>query len=506
MFNARSAQRISTITSLSCLFLSACATDEVQPGEDSNNTKNNVRPSLDLSIADMGDKLDMPAVDMKQEPDAAQDMQQPPQDMGQDQGPGEDMNTMEDMATEDMTPAPVTCAQRLKLDTSFTLDTSGVIPQYYTRTAFDGDQVWVVYARPESATVRTSNVYATKLRCDGSVSIPSFKVNTDTGTQNREPNIAIGDSSIFISYGKEVNGAQRVYMRVLDREGNPRGNTEHDITPLAVDGVSPISNTVWESDLAALPMDQAVLTASYGSSEAAAFQVVAQRVNASGQRLEDPIFPKKEKSVDQTRPSITALLDGTIYISWSRYKAAQNGMPEETQRVVYAKFEPKATTADTSGPFPAQPASTAKNEISRYSKERLASDEVYLAFQTDQNNNILLKDGAFGAPLSFGEAGQSGRLDLRPHVTAKLGGGALAWLRADPSPTKSLLFAQAFNKSAGQVSMGSAKQIPTNQPVRAAGNYGVSISHISGTSYFISWSEGSTSSDATLKGRFVDLR
>ena len=131
---------------------------------------------------------------------------------------------------------------------------------------------------------------------------------------------------------------------------------------------------------------------------------------------------------------------------------------------------------------------------------------MYLAFQTDQNNNILIKDGAFGAPLSFGEAGQSGRADLRPNVAARMGGGAMAWLRADPSPTKNLLFAQPFNKSAGQISMGSAKQIPIGQPVRAAGNYGASISHISGTTYFISWSEGSTNSDATLKGRFVDLR
>jgi len=320
-----------------------------------------------------------------------------------------------------------------------------------------------------------------------------------------EPNIAIGDQSIFISYGKEVSGAQRVYMRVLDREGNPRDNAEHDITPLDVDGVSPLSNTVWESDLAALPMDQAVLTASYGSTEAAAFQVVAQRVKSDGQRQGDAIFPKKEKSTDQTRPSVTALEDGTIYLSWSRYKAAQNGMPEETQRVVYAKLDPNATAADPSGPFPAQPASTAKNEISRYSKERLSSGEVYLAFQTAQDNNILVKDGAFGAPLSFGEAGQSSRVDLRPNIASRLGGGALVWLRADPSPTKNLLFAQPFSKSAGQLTMGAAKQLPTAQPVRAAGNYGAAISHISGTTYFISWSEGSTSADATLKGRFVDL-
>lgn len=498
--------------------LGACATDDVDPDEaEGNNAENNLRPGQDLGT---------PTSDMGEEPaDMGQATDQGSEDNAttEDMAAAEDMtSTQQDMATlEDMTPTPDAgadmaaeedmaamvdaCGDQLTLNTTFTIDPNGLAGQYYSRTAFDGDGIWVVYGVRESAMIGAADVWATRLACDGATDVAPFLVSASpSGVQDVFPAIAVRDDDVYIAWTQESQGTNKPFMRSFKRDGTPNQSAPVELTPQL--GGLPLSNLIWETDVAALPNGEAALAASFFSEKAGTFQIMVQRFDRAGNLVGDAMEAFEEKGVEQTRPSITALDDGTIYVSWTRYKPADMmaGTPEEPHRVVYTKIAPGASEPDVAGPFPAQPGGTADNQLGRYSKERTASDAVYLAFQLDSTgaNDVLVKDGTFGAPLSFATLGGSNSVDLRPSVAARPDGlgGAVVWYRADPSPIRNEVIVQPFDTSSG-LSAGNELVVPTSDPARPP--YGPSIAHVDGQVYFVTWSEGPSTSDTRIKGRFV---
>lgn len=493
---------LAPLACIALVFSTGCPSSDIDEPTPNPTPKTNNRQQPDIGLPDMADMTndDGGNVDMNGDMvgDIASDMTQT-----------EDMNTM-DMSTEDMQDMPEDmpqaqgCRDIIKYNTTFELDNSGVIPHYYGRAAYDGTGVWMTYVRPQSATVRDMNVYALKLNCDGTIAVPSFQVNSISNSKDMHSSIAIGESSVFIAWTKEQdNNVHHVYMRAFAFDGTPHTSSAKNVTPLDVDNTNNISKLIWETDIAALPGDRAVVVASYFADESGSFQTVAQRIDKLGERVGPALFPKKDKGVDQTRPSVAALADGTIYVAYTRAKGAVNGMPAIEPRVVYAKFAPNAVSPDPAGPFPANPGSVAQNDIGRYSKEQLPSGEVYLAIQTGENNNILVKDGAFGAPLSIATAGDNSRYDHRPSIAAEAGGGAIAWFRANPTPIKNDVYVQSFTNNAGNITLGSINRIPISDFGKPAGNEGANIISLGNGNYFVTWSEGSTSSDAKIKGRFI---
>jgi hypothetical protein len=130
--------------------------------------------------------------------------------------------------------------------------------------------------------------------------------------------------------------------------------------------------------------------------------------------------------------------------------------------------------------------------------------KVYLAFQLDSTgeNDILVKDGTFGAPNAFGTI-QGSEIDLRPSIAGRVegGGGAIAWFRANPSPIRNSVHVASFQLSNNTFTLGQEVDIPTSDFARPP--YGPAITHVSGDIYFITWSEGSSTGNTLIKGRFV---
>lgn len=493
-----------------------CTTDgpSEMPEPEEMNTSN-ARPQLDIGPpTNNGTTEDMP-VD-------AQDMSSQNEDMGnaQDLSAPLDMTMEEmDMATtemdmpspldmtppEDMATPTQTCIDKLLLDTTVNVDGGGFAGQYFSRAAFDGEAIWVVYNKRETAMAGEGDIWATRIACDGTTDIAPFQVNTGGGMANDyHPNLAIRGEDLYILWSREEDGANFPVMRAMRTDGTGMMPQEAIVTP-NLEG-APVSNLIWETDVTALPGGQGAFTASFASEKSGTFQVLVQRFDRTGALVGDALEAFEEKGVQQTRPSITNLEDGTIYISWTRYKAADAmaGTSEEPERVVYTRFAPGATEPDVAGPFPAQPGATGDNQLSRYSKERTMDDKVYLAFQLDSTgaNDILVKDGTFGAPLAFGTV-EGSAIDLRPSVAGRVegGGGALAWFRADPSPVRNSVHVASFALSNGTFTLQPEIDIPTSDFARPP--YGPAITHVAGDVYFIAWSEGSSTGNTLIKGRFV---
>lgn len=505
---------------------SACVSDSVEgDGVDQGNGIRELQDQGSIGRQDAGHDedaamSDMSALDLDTPDQAApRDMTSPiddmmSEDMGKDHGidlamPGEDMGgDLEDMLPEDMGAPGNGCLDLLVSGTTFPLHPSGFEGQLYSRAVFDGQGVWIVYAMRETPEIGSPDIWATRIACDGTPLVAPFEIgNPASGINEVNPAIAARGGLVYMAWIEDTSSQDRIMMRSFTTDGAPLQAEPVDVTPLQ--GGVAISGLFQELDIAALPGDEAAFSVSHYAAPASAFQISVQRIDSAGNLLGSPMEPIEEKGVAQTRPSISALTDGTLYVSWSRYKPADTnaGTPEEPNRVVYTRFAPGASEAEQGGPFPAQPGSNTDNQLGRYSKELTSNDRVFLTFQSDStgSNDILVKDGSFGANPTTGFVGNSG-YDLRPSVAARRDGmgGAVAWYRANPSPTQNEVHVQRFDLNASSAfQFGADTTIPTSEPARAP--FGPSITHISQHIYFITWQEGTSAGRAKIMGRFVHL-
>ena len=434
-------------------------------------------------------------------------------DLAQDSGGGEDDGTTEedsgdDLGGQDSGPVAQTCMNRAVMNQTFAAHTGGFDGQLYSRAAYDGRGIWVVFAMRETAETGTTDIWATRLDCDGSALLAPFKVSDPViGVLEVYPVIAQRDGAIFIAWVEDTSSTDQVKMRAFDADGSPRQSAAMAITPSV--GGAPVSGLLKEIDIAAVSSDEAALSATFYSLTDGNDQIAVQRFRDDGTLLGEAFQPVQEKNVQQSKPSITALNDGTLHVAWTRYKPADpsTGAAAQPHRVVSTRIAPGALVADLGGPFAADPASTLDNQLGRYSKEITAQDRVYLAFQSDStgSNDILLKREAFGPSLSVASVGNSG-FDLRPSVSAREDGlsGAVTWFRVLSSISQGEIHVQRFDASAtGQLSFGADMTIPTIDPARAP--YGPTITHLFGDVYFVGWQEGPSASKARVMGRLITL-
>ena len=521
---SHASHRALTLLAAALLSSSACATDDpildetnqddgannLRPANSGPGTPNTTQGNNATADADMSSQ---PDEDMEQTSPGSPDMNSGLVDMNTPTNNNTRPDDMSDPAGEDMsspTPdmqieLPPTCADIAITGTTWDLAPAGLDGQLYSRSTFDGEAIWVTWAERESADIGAADIWVTRIGCDGQTLVPATKISdSPSGVQDVHPNIASRDGDVYVVWTQDTSDTDTSYMRAFKRDGTFYTTVPVDVTPQFAGQA--ISGLVWETDVAALPNSEAALVASFYSTKAESFQIVVQRFDVAGNLSGLPIEAFENKGVDQTRPSVTALEDGTLYISWTRYKAADPmaGTPEQPHSVVYTKIAPGDSEPDQTGPFPAQIGAMGDNQLSRYSKERTIDDKVYLAFQLDSTgvNDVLVKDGTFGAPLRYGTAGNAG-LDFRPSVAARPegGGGVLAWYRGAPSPTRNEIILQRFDTSTGGFMLGPEVTVPTTDFARAP--YGPSISHVAGSAYVITWSEGATTGGARLKARIV---
>jgi hypothetical protein len=479
--------------------LAACGTDD--PGEDGPRGEEDLgRMAPDLSFpvdqgSDQGTAQDMA-------PDAPADLDMSePVDMDAPDLPPPDMTTP-DMAPdmEPDLPPPPTCADMLNTQTTFDIDAAGEAGQYYSRTAFDGDSVWIVYNRPESPAVRDEALFIARLGCDGSVRLAPTMIGQGAGFRDLAPSIAVGPEHIYVAYNAEerVNNTQRIMLRVLRKDGSPVTPAPVEVTPTNGAG-QPISTLVWEPDIAALPSGTgALIVASAAVGSDATFQIAAQRVDLTNARDGEGFVVYEEKGVEQHYPALHISPTGLATVAWTR------GSPFDAAnaRVVTTTIAPGATSAPAPGP--ANPGSNKDNQLCALSKEVLPGGKVFLAFQTDQSSaaDLGLREVTPGAPLRLVTMGSTSKLDLRPTVSVGPTTGVVGWLRANTSPVSNLLILQPFDHATG-LAKGAERTIQTATPVRPP--FGPGITHVTGSTFFVTWSEGATTPTARVKGRFITL-
>jgi hypothetical protein len=510
--------RIAALFTLATL-LHACGTDDVQKMSgseddepDMGRTSPDIAPPIDMSAnpVDQGPDQEDQAADMASTPDQGpedmppaqdmpveQDMAQPPQDML----PAQDMPVTPDMPiAPDMPPATPTCAQQLRANVTFDLDSAGLNGQYYSRPVFDGSGVWIAYSRPHGAASSEEGVYITRLGCDGNTLYAPTLVSRTNGYRGLSPAVAADSTHLYVVYNEEQvdPNAQRIMLRVLTLDGTPITQAPVEVTPTDVAG-APISNLVWQPDVATIPNGQGALIVAAAVLGAADpdFQIVGQRVNAMNQRVGDGFVIFEEKGVEQQFPSVSVNLDGAATIAWTRGNPF--AVTSSTPRVVFTTVPAGSSAANP--PAPARPGSSSDNQLGTLSKEKLPGGKVFLAYQMDQNTGVIgIRDATPGAPLRQDTVGQTNTFDLRPTISLGPTTGVIGWLRGNPTPTQNTLLLHPFTHTNGIVK-GQQRTIQTATPVRAP--FGPGITHITGTTFFISWSEGMTPQTARVKGRFV---
>jgi hypothetical protein len=403
-------------------------------------------------------------------------------------------------ATADVTPAPKGCTGTATVGTNYTLDTTGPAGQFYSRAAFDGDGVWVSYARPESMGAGEEDVYALRVLCDGTTGVGPIQVNTSAaGIRDYHPSVDVQDGTVYVAWTTEdpSTGVKTVSYRTYQTDGTPIMTASADVTPQSTDG-SPISEMIWETDVAGLPDGGAIVVASYGSERTDyGFQVVVQHVDVNGNLVGSAVDAYSTTQADQKTPMVAARSLSDVWVSWTRSEGFAG-----PANVVYR-------TIDMTNPQQVAPSAVASNQTmspgapAPFGEPLASSGEVFVAHNAASYGVRLTSLGT--ATASDIQASPSGGYHLRPSIATGPGGGMLAWYKADPSPVTNAVIVQPFTYSAAAgVSAGAEKTVPLNDPSHAArAPYGPSIVHVGGDIYFVMWSEGPQANQSRLVGRFV---
>jgi hypothetical protein len=181
-----------------------------------------------------------------------------------------------DAATQaDMSlPDPGECAAKFEDGLALGLDPAGESGQFYSVSGFDGANIWVVYNRPESAEVRDEAIFVVRLGCDGEVLTPPTQISpAGADARNYSPTLASRNGRTYVVWVHHPNGgnAKQLLYVGFRADGSRLVSEPIDITPAI--GDEPLSETIWQPDLAAGD-DGATLVAEVLGTE---IQVVLER-------------------------------------------------------------------------------------------------------------------------------------------------------------------------------------------------------------------------------------
>lgn len=400
---------------------------------------------------------------------------------------------------------PEGCLRELS-EARWVLDATGPTAQLGSRAVFDGQAVWVVYMAPQSEAERRETVWAARVHCDGSTAVAPLRLSTSGERRALMPSVDVREGRLVVVWASENPGdnAHALHMRAFSREGVLEGELE-GVLPVQSDAAG-LERMIWEPDVALLPGGGFVVVGSGAADEA--FRAVVQYYDASGAPQGSAYVMPDGPGVQHIRPSIAADALGNVFVSFVREENFDEG------HVVHTRFGAGQTVPELVAPFAAHP--TARpNTTGMLSKrgtprgEGPRQDHIHwLAFHvaTPGRYDIALKEGSSALPvaslLRFGAAGQA---HYRPAVAAGAHGGALAWYRFPSSPLKNFVMLQGFSRAAdGTLSQGEA--LTLNQEATAVTPHGPAIDGLGGNTFVVVWSEGTSSAQARIVGRFVQLK
>jgi hypothetical protein len=489
----RTTTLLSVLLATTFLATAACSDDPVNPGPDDNS----VRPDLNNPN---------PGTDTGEQPGTDTGSNNPG---GPDASPGDNHPADDDAGHLDDAGEPPEvvipeqgCADVFQAGQTWNADSAGATGQALGTLAYDGEALWIAYARPRSAMGDTA-LYVTRMGCDGTQLVPPREV---TGPENHRtpiPVMTYNNGQVYVAWTSQNNetGVWNAYMRVLGRDGAGQFSDPTIITPL-IDG-EPASITVWEPALAPLPGGGAILAVSALTVDGG--RILLQRVDEFGVRDGNAFFvypPAGE--VSQNHPTLSVGDDGTIYVAYVQGPFGGN------QIVYHTVFAPGSTKPEPEIPQVAHPTQQ-PNTFGKLSKSSGGPNTVpWLAFHVSSTNraDIYLKDAAQpGLASHYTEFGVANRTNHRPAVDASATGGAMVWYSANSSIQRNQVNVQRFTANLnGSFQLAERVAIPMEQEAIPYGASGPDIVHLFDHVYALTWSEGDGNLTTRLKVRLVNLQ
>lgn len=396
-----------------------------------------------------------------------------------------------------------------RLDVPLDLLPDAPATQIHAALAADGEAIWLTYSVPEADGSGGFDVWAVRLRCDGTPDGPPRALQTADQGNDVDPVVAAAHGRLSFAWSTDAGGIPNMWLQVrsFDAEMAPLGAEQRvqpwwDGAPLDGNGLSP--------RLAILPDGELLLAGLWGVPEAPGFQLVLQRLAADGAlarradgQPEAAVAAWLEPGADESNPAMALLPDGTVHLAWTRTDAAG------ASRVLHGRLAPGAARLDPDPPVEVIPriASAAPDLAVDPGLDRDAP--VYMVFQRagGEQDVFLQLASALQPEAPFLVFGQERRVDHSPAVAARAGGGLVGWYRQRAGLRNDVLV-RGFSFD-GERFAATGEERLLNPPDEAEGGdehaaapYGLALAHVGDGVFLVVWSEG-RSPDFRLRGRFV---
>ena len=390
----------------------------------------------------------------------------------------------------DATPA-LQCTD-IVLDTTFALAPLAPAPQIHANVIFDGAAVWLAYNLVDDEGFGGFDVFARRIKCDGTALGEPLRVTTTLGGNDIDPALALSDGVVAIVWTADnqtgVDNMDALY-RTYTTDGGPI--MAADVILETSRNSAPVTGNVMQSTITALPEGEFAVGGLRGLAEATSFQAFIQRIDSAGTFVGEAIDGYFESDVSHSLPSVAGADDGTIYVAWVR------SPPAADDRVVNGRIAPGASVVT-----PSPPQEVIAGDSGGSPSYAVGGDgAVYVAYGGDDSDRdiILAVGNQFDGGAASTSFGGVGRLDHSPTVAAAGGGGAVAYYR-NVSGIRNQVVVQPFTYDGASFTLGNEELLDTE----SAAPYGAAITHVRDNIYFVAWSAGA-SPDLFIEGRFVSL-
>lgn len=400
----------------------------------------------------------------------------------------------------DTGPPPQDCQALLKADSPFDLFYALPSGQIHAAAAFDGEAVWMTFNVPEDDGTGGFDVWAARVKCDGSFAIAPFKAQVQDLGNDVDPDLCVRDGNVYLAWHTDTGGDPNlvIHYRAFRNDGTPIMESERRLEP-ALGGQAQVTS-MWLPRVAGLPGGRFALTGSWASESAQRFQVFVQTLLSSGDTEGDAMEVLAEPGISQLFPSLASGDQGGLALAYTREDDAES-------RVVHTAFTPEGSGLSWNPPVQA---TNLTGGAAALSIGPGTDGPVFLAFHTTGDDmDVVVTDGASHDPAApFATFGAPQETDHTPGVAAGPSGGAVMWFRVRSGIRNDVLI-QRFDTASGSITAQGNERLlnpeGTTSDHAAPPVYNPAITHLFDHVYFTSWSEG-TSPEFRLKGRFVDLK
>ena len=383
------------------------------------------------------------------------------------------------------------CAELLGPGAAFALDPAGLDAQIHPSTVFDGEGIWIAYNTVEEGDTGLFDVWATRIRCDGTPWVAPFRVNTTLPFNDVDPAIALAGRTMLVTWSSDdrVGATDNMhgFVRPLDVEGTPVTGSDVELRTSRIG--SPIVDNHLTSAVA--PSDGGFLVAGHRAViEAARFQIYVQRVDQAGALVGEAAEPFFEPMVTQLNPALCVPEDGIPWVAWDRGDGVED-------QVVYLHLN-----GGTASPQVVVEGLASSSGVS-LAADATRAGVVYAAIGSvlvGTAQDIRLVDlSTDPATRSVAIIGNRVRNEVSPLVAPHpAGGGAVAFHRI-VSGFQTDMFAVRFTYDGSELLVGPEVSITTG-----TAPYQPALTHVDGDTWFAAWA-ARVGDTFRLEGRFVEI-